>query len=146
MPDGITSFSGDYRWLSNFHPCKIKYNGLTYPSVEHAYQAAKVPVDDRIGFLSITAAQAKHLGRRKQCYTDWNYLKVPIMRKLLQIKFAPHSKLADKLIATAPAKLIEGNYWGDTFWGVCRGQGKNTLGVLLMQQRQRLIDADCNAE
>ena len=144
--DDIESFSGDYRWLSNFHPCKIKYGGLVYPSVEHAYQAAKAPPDGRTAFLGITASQAKHLGRRKACVPDWDNWKVSIMRELLQIKFAPDTPLAKKLIATAPAKLVEGNYWGDTFWGVCRGQGQNMLGQLLMQQRRWLIDADCKAE
>ena len=144
--DDIESFSGDYRWLSNFHPCKIKYGDLVYPSVEHAYQAAKVPPDGRLAFLGITASQAKHLGRRKACVPHWYNWKVSVMRELLQLKFAPGSPLAGRLTATAPAKLVEGNSWDDTFWGVCRGQGQNMLGQLLMQQRQRLIDADCKAE
>jgi len=38
----IKSFQGSYRFLSNFWFCKIKCNdGITYPSVEHAFQAAK---------------------------------------------------------------------------------------------------------
>ena len=81
MPDDIESFSGDYRWLSNFHPCKIKYGGLVYPSVEHAYQAAKAPPDGRTAFLGITASQAKHLGRRKACVPDWDNWKASIMRE-----------------------------------------------------------------
>ncbi len=41
MQEKITSFSGKYRWLSNFFPVSICYDGITYPSVEHAFQAAK---------------------------------------------------------------------------------------------------------
>jgi predicted NAD-dependent protein-ADP-ribosyltransferase YbiA (DUF1768 family) len=37
----IDSFRGDYCFLSNFHPCKIQYEGIEYTSVEHAYQASK---------------------------------------------------------------------------------------------------------
>lgn len=37
----IREFNGDYRWLSNFSPCNVTIDGLTYPSVEHAYQSQK---------------------------------------------------------------------------------------------------------
>ena len=37
----IEKFEGDYRFLSNFHPCEIIRDGDKYASVEHAYQAAK---------------------------------------------------------------------------------------------------------
>ena len=37
----IKEFKGDYRWLSNFTPCKIELDGFIYPSVEHAYMSAK---------------------------------------------------------------------------------------------------------
>ena len=39
------------------------------------------------------------------------------------------------LLATGDAELIEGNNWGDTYWGKCNGQGLNRLGILLMQIR-----------
>ena len=42
------------------------------------------------------------------------------------------------LLATGKATLVEGNSWGDTFWGVCRGKGKNMLGKILMRVRKRL--------
>jgi predicted NAD-dependent protein-ADP-ribosyltransferase YbiA (DUF1768 family) len=32
--------------------------------------------------------------------------------------------------------LIEGNYWKDTFWGICDGIGKNYLGKILMEVRE----------
>ena len=37
----INEFQGKYRFLSNFYPCDIVYEGIQYPSTEHAYQAAK---------------------------------------------------------------------------------------------------------
>lgn len=37
----IKSFTGKYSFLSNFYPCKVLFEGVRYPSVEHAFQAAK---------------------------------------------------------------------------------------------------------
>ena len=39
---------------------------------------------------------------------------------------------------TDDVELIEGNEWSDTFWGVCRGQGENWLGKILMKTRDNL--------
>ena len=40
----ITSFSGEYRFLSNFWIHPILFEGMIYPSNEHAYVAAKTIV------------------------------------------------------------------------------------------------------
>ena len=37
----ILQFQGEYRWLSNFAPVKIKLDGYTFASVEAAYMSAK---------------------------------------------------------------------------------------------------------
>jgi len=41
-----------------------------------------------------------------------------------------------KLEATAGAVLVEGNAWGDRFWGSVEGSGQNWLGRLLMEIRE----------
>lgn len=41
-------------------------------------------------------------------------------------------------LATGDAILIEGNTWGDRFWGVCEGFGQNHLGHVLMRVRVQL--------
>lgn len=134
----IEEFQGSYRFLSNFWPASVEYDGVTYPTVEHAFQAAKtLNKEERNKFQNITAAQAKKLGRTVTLRSDWEEVKVSIMKELLEKKFS-HSKLRDKLSQTKPHKLIEGNYWNDTFWGVCRGVGKNTLGELIMEIRETL--------
>ena len=48
--------------------------------------------------------------------------------------------MKEKLIATRPAILIEGNYWNDNFWGSDPpdGNGKNWLGKILMEERDNL--------
>lgn len=86
---------------------------------------------------SLNAGVAKRRGRKLTIRSDWNKVKDDVMLELLRLKFAIPD-LRDKLLATENATLIEGNTWGDTYWGVCRGIGDNTLGVLLMQVRSEI--------
>ena len=133
----IDSFSGEHRWLSNFEPCKINAFGYTYQSVEHAYVAAKSTVSEHhlLTWSCDTPGQAKRLGREVELRTDWEEVRLYYMRTFLEQKFSPGSELRAKLDATKGIELIEGNHWGDTFWGVCNGVGKNNLGLLLMAIR-----------
>lgn len=137
----ITEFSGEHRWLSNFWMSPLEMYGWRFPSSEHAFQAAKSL--DRadwiiIGTLS-TPGQAKRYGKRFiQLRPDWEGIKVDAMGSILEAKFQ-NPDLRARLIATGDAELIEGNHWGDTFWGVCKGVGQNHLGKLLMELRQSLL-------
>ena len=49
-------------------------------------------------------------------------------------------ELAGLLLSTGNAELIEGNWWNDTFWGICRGKGENHLGKILMNIRNQLTE------
>jgi N-glycosidase YbiA len=139
--EAITKFSGEYRFLSNFWPCPIFFEGYIYPTVEHAYQAAKTVSDaDRTKIRNAkTAGVAKKLGKSVVLRPGWDGMKIGAMYEMLIQKFAfPY--LADELLATGDAELIEGNYWGDTFWGQCPiGTGHNHLGKLLMKIRGELV-------
>lgn len=139
----IMSFDRDTGlfFLSNFYdPSPVKYLGETYPTVEHAYQAAKTKRKVERDHIRSqpTPRDAKRAGRSATLRPDWEEVKVRVMRKLLQQKFAI-PELRAKLLATGHAFLQEGNWWGDEFWGVCKGKGKNMLGLLLMQVRQEVI-------
>jgi ribA/ribD-fused uncharacterized protein len=135
----ILQFSGEHRWLSNFHPCQIEFEGLVYPSVENAYQAAKMPDYGRLVFTHIKAGQAKRMGRALRLSEDWEDRKVPVMSYLTDRKYTTENELGRKLVATWPGRLVEGNDWGDTFWGEYLGRGLNNLGEILMKRRSRLI-------
>ncbi|CAB4194493.1 NADAR [uncultured Caudovirales phage] len=132
----ITSFSGQYRWLSNFYPCLVLFEGHLYPSVEHAYQAAKAHPSQRAPFRDpgVTASYAKKMGRAVPIPGAWGNVRVSVMRSCLISKFNDPG-LMFLLLSTGDAELIEGNHWGDTFWGVCKGDGENQLGKLLMERR-----------
>lgn len=137
MADPITSFRGPHRFLSNFHPCLVMWHGLTFPSVEHAYQAAKTlqPAEQARIAIAPTPGDAKRLGRHVTLRPDWdNTGKLSVMARLLRQKFADPD-LRALLLATGDAELVEGNNWGDRFWGVCDGGGHNHLGKLLMEVR-----------
>lgn len=136
----IDSFTGEYRFLSNFYPSVIEYEEYYYPTVEHAYQAAKFTqwtTKSRIRTAS-TPGYARFLGKHSSnIKPDWDHVKVGIMLNLLREKFKIPN-LRYSLLATGEDMLIEGNTWGDTFWGVCNGQGLNTLGFLLERVRQEI--------
>lgn len=135
----ISKFENKYRFLSNFYPVDVAYCGVVYPTVEHAYQAAKtLDPEGRASILSAaTPAEAKRMGRKVPMRRDWEKIKVDVMRELLYMKFT-QVKMKRMLLATGDRHLEEGNDWGDTFWGVCRGRGQNKLGELLMEIRFEL--------
>tara|TARA_Y100000296_G_scaffold19348_1_gene23079 strand:+ start:3287 stop:3481 length:195 start_codon:yes stop_codon:yes gene_type:complete len=61
------------------------------------------------------------------------------MNSLVWQKFSQNKELKENLIATAGRELIEGNTWGDTYWGVCNGKGQNILGIILTRIREELL-------
>lgn len=133
----IDSFKGNYRFLSNFYPSKVNFDGIEFPSVENAYQAAKnFDRERRLLFVNLTASQAKKEGKRIIIRPDWDEVKIAIMTNLVEEKFTKNLDLLQKLLETEDAELVEGNSWGDVFWGVCKGKGQNHLGKILMQVRE----------
>lgn len=140
----IHTFSGRYAFLSNFWPCQIIFEDLEFPTVEHAFQAAKTtnPNEREIVRLAVTPVKAKRIGRQVTLRSDWNEVKIEIMHSLLVHKFSQHDMLRELLLSTGEAELIEGNTWGDKFWGAVLENGKwvgqNELGKLLMSVRSEI--------
>lgn len=135
----IKSFSGEFRWLSSFWPVKVQWLGREWPSVEHAYQASKASSPEEIEAIAAceTPGRAKRAARKFKLRESWEAERVGIMRALIEQKFA-EPELRAKLLATGSEQIQEGNTWGDTFWGVCKGEGQNKLGQLLMEARQKI--------
>jgi len=132
----MKAFSGPLAFLSNFHPCKIEYLGLSFSSSEAAYQASKCP--ERAGeFISLSPGKAKRLGRTVKIRSDWEEVKIAVMEEILRLKFSDPD-LAKLLTETGDEELVEANWWGDRFWGQCNGVGENHLGKLLMKIRADL--------
>lgn len=151
----IEQFKDEYRWLSNFTPCEIVYENLTYNSVEHFYVAMKstnpkirkalseglyeYPNGDEV--ILETPGQAKRFGRKFLVREDWDDIKVSTMEYALRQKYS-QEPYKTKLLETGEEKIQEGNTWGDKFWGVDiqNGEGRNTLGKLLMEIRKNIKD------
>lgn len=135
----IDRFDGPNRFLSNFWQATVVLDGESYPTVEHAYQAAKTThnIERQVVRLQLTPGDAKRAGRRVTKRDDWEQVKLSVMLGLLRQKFA-NQRLAAMLAATGDAELVEGNTWGDRFWGQVDGVGENHLGRLLMQVREEL--------
>jgi ribA/ribD-fused uncharacterized protein len=131
-----------YYFLSNFYGAEFDWDGYHWLSSENAYQASKVAKTDRNeawkAFLTCSPGQSKKLGRQVTLRPDWEGVKETVMAEILYAKFTQNPNLKQWLLDTGDAELIEGNYWGDRYWGVCSGTGKNRLGKLLMQLRDKL--------
>ena len=143
MANRINTFDGENRFLSNFYyvPGGVfsDEDSIIYPSVEHAYQAAKTKSQLGKVFIKqlLTASEAKKHGKELELREDWDFVKDDIMYDLCSKKFRNKS-LREKLLATGRSELIEGNTWGDTYWGVCKRKGKNKLGKILMKIREEI--------
>lgn len=139
----IGTFRGTYGFLSNMYDCPVTYNGVTYSSNEVAYQAARCAKEsDRIRFVGLKGVEAKKLAKKlaKECVprSDWHDINLSVMEEIVRAKFTQNPKLGKLLAETGDKLLAEGNWWGDSYWGVYRGQGENHLGKILMKVRSEL--------
>jgi ribA/ribD-fused uncharacterized protein len=139
----ITRFRGEHDFLSNFYASPFFYRGDCYPTAEHAYQAAKTTDPDSAYLIrnAPTPGDAKRRGRAAPQRPDWMEVRRAVMYEVVREKFRQDPELRDKLRATGDATLIEGNTWGDRFWGMVQDaegnwSGENRLGEVLMRVRR----------
>ena len=134
-------FREKYWFLSNFYPCEIHLaiDGERYHflNAEAAYQAHKCP-ERAYEFQELSGKAAKMHGRCVAIRADWEEIKYHVMKKVVFTKFKQNIKLMEKL-RVLQGEIVEDNYWGDTFWGVCNGVGENHLGKILMQLRDETL-------
>jgi N-glycosidase YbiA len=136
------SVSDEFGEFSNFAPFPIRIEGARWRTSEHYFQAQKF--EDKAYRQKVQSAKtpmlAAQLGRdRKQkLRRDWESVKVGVMRTAVWAKFSQHEELALLLLSTGDARLVEhtenDDYWGDGG----DGSGKNMLGRILMEVRERL--------
>jgi len=127
---------------------KVHFEGMQFPSSEHAFVAAKTL--DMVMRQEIADTpdpkDAKRYGRQVELREDWEDVKEEIMLEVLRSKFSKSQNhgMVKQLLDTGRRPLIEGNLWRDTYWGMAtvdgEVQGENRLGQLLMQVRQELAE------
>lgn len=150
MPEVVTVFQGPYEFLSNFHESPVELeilgNRMLFPSSEAAYQAMKhlamIGTEGEQHAYVVKCAVAKTPGLSKKVgrsvnidIAKWDGIKDQAMRRVVFMKFFQNPDLCAKLLETGATMLVEGNTWGDTYWGRCEGRGQNRLGAILMEVR-----------
>ena len=156
---GMLCFGGilsEYHELCNFYRCNIEYKGISYNSVEQAYQHSKAVFfgDHRASSLILRSrcpTEIKALGRAIVGFeaTRWDGAREKLMLEIIHQKFAQNPELKQKLCDTGTIHLAEATR-SDDFFGTglsithpsClqRGNwpGKNKLGEMLMDTRRDL--------
>lgn len=128
--------------FSNFSAHSVRYNGIVYPTAEHAYHAQKfdiLKVQEQIKNCS-SPLEAWTLAGQLKPYrrADWDEVKVAIMKEVLRAKVSQHSEVQAALIATGDEEIVEVNP-EDDFWGNGPdGNGQNQTGKILMRIRDEL--------
>ena len=143
----IDFFDGEYAFLSNFYNASCIFEDKFYPTVEHAFQAAKSLDHAERDWIAAAGSPglAKRLGRRVNLRPDWEKVKFDVMEECLRSKFAD-PVLKQKLLATGDEELVEGNYWHDNTYGNCSCEkckdivGRNMLGNILMKLRTEFME------
>lgn len=167
----IVAFKGSFRFLSNFYACGTRFTievgehaiATRATTLEHAYQASKCRelADARVILGASSAAHARRLGRLRATpiRADWDQVRIATMRELIRQKFADGA-MQVLLLATGERELVEGNDWGDRFWGATAATatertlpqgprdgfvvggvkyiGENWLGRILMERRSAI--------
>lgn len=144
--EAIKEFDGKYAFLSNFYESPVIFQGVEYPTAEHAFQAAKCSstVEREAIRRAPTPGKAKRLGRHCDLIPDWEDVKRTVMTNIVWSKFNESIDLKTKLLATGNALLVEGNTWHDNTWGNCTcdrcrdQEGLNWLGEILMEVRESI--------
>lgn len=156
----IDSFRGENFFLSNMYPLEHTIlTGITSAqSSEQAYQAAKFvdsATHQRVAWASakergfgerLDGIAAKNMAHElidagEPKIPNWTEIKCEVMYEAVRRKFIANPGIRGLLIATGTEPLIEGNDWGDMFWGQDSetGEGENHLGLILEQVRADII-------
>ena len=125
-----TVFVGDEDWLRNDYVSPVKVGGITFPTVEHAYQASKFT--NRVLKLQIayalTVRDARKIGRSNSddLVDNWDDKRYSVMESLVRQKFQD-PVLGERLVKTGTANIVMKGY--DEYWGTGEDDtGENTLG------------------
>ena len=136
--------------FSNLFKRPIAFEGETFATAEHAYQAGKARKPEVRKWLMQAPspsllAMAAHGLYVWDIQADWSKIKFDRMKKVLQAKYTQHDDLKALLLSTGSARLVESATVDNAvnrLWGEVNGVGQNKLGELLMEVRSELVAAE----
>lgn len=139
-----------YGVFSNLYRRSIEFEGETFATSEHAYQAGKARKPEvRSWVLSAPSPALVAMAAHGLYYWDivpgWSRTKFDRMRGVLRAKFTQHEDLKELLLLTNDARLVESatiDNEVNRLWGEVNGKGRNMLGQLLMELRASLRDEE----
>ncbi|MEC9399575.1 MAG: NADAR family protein [Myxococcota bacterium] len=131
-----------YGAFSNFSAHGFELDGLYWSTSEHYFQAQKFEGTSHYHDVrrAKSPMEAARIGRdrKRPLRKDWESIKDDVMRRAVWAKFTTHEELRELLLSTGKMKLVE-NTTGDFYWGCGRdGSGKNKLGAILTETREKL--------
>jgi predicted NAD-dependent protein-ADP-ribosyltransferase YbiA (DUF1768 family) len=130
-------------WFSNMERMEnpLVAQGIKYWSVENFFQAMKTQnLSERRKIASMDPHKAKSYARKIPLRSDWEAIKLAVMRHAISFKFQKGTVWHTRLIRE-PRPIIEINNWHDNFWGNCiclkceDKPGLNWLGKLIEEHR-----------
>lgn len=132
----------EYGCFSNFAHYDFELDGKRWMTSEHYFQAQKfcgTEYEEIIRLLD-NPMKAAEMGRNRDLplRVDWEQVKDDIMRKAVLAKFTQNEEIKNVLLSTGKETIIE-NTSNDYYWGCGKdGSGKNMLGTILMEVREKL--------
>ena len=135
-----------YGAFSNLYRREIEFEGESFVTSEHAYQAGKArKAEVRDWLMAAPSPSLLAMAAHGLYYWDiapgWSRMKFDRMRGVLRAKFTQHEDLKEMLLATGDARLVESatvDNEVNRLWGEVNGEGRNMLGQLLMELRASL--------
>ncbi len=132
----------EYYVFCNFSAFQIDYKGKTYPTSEHAYQSYKFVNTDPDLAEKIRNAKSAHEAFKiaeknaDKRQSDWDEVKLEIMKEILICKVNQHEYVKKKLLQSGDREIVEDS-WRDSYWGWGEDRnGENHLGKLWMEVRE----------
>jgi len=143
-----------YGAFSNLYRRDVMFEGETFTTSEHAYQAGKARKPAvRKWLMEAPSPSLLAMAAHGLYYWDvapgWSTKKFDRMRSVLRAKFTQHADLRELLLSTGEARLVESatvDNEVNRLWGEVNGIGRNMLGTLLMEIRTELRGGDKETE
>jgi ribA/ribD-fused uncharacterized protein len=139
----IFFYEQEFYVFSNFSSFAIEWKGKLYMTSEHIYQSEKF--EDEVlkeqirNARSADAAMRIGMENTGNLRSDWDEVKLKIMKEILHAKVLQHTYVQKKLLESGDKELVE-NSWKDSFWGWGQNKdGNNHLGKLWMEVREEFI-------